>query len=180
MIFAGGAAGAKIAKIIKNTNRLNKILAKTGRKVEPPVARPADPVDPATVKDFTVNERPGEPSDLEIGSANAPKNELVPYDGEFATKQLLGTSQTPGGKQINFHAADRMVNPPRGRTPMSVNEVEDFIDTADGIKKIKIDDRGTSVSLTNSKYPKAEVVVDGQSPLDKTRIITVINPKKKK
>ena len=102
----------------------------------------------------------------------APKNELVVWDGEFATKQLLGTSTTPGGKQINFHAADRMVNPPRGRQPMSITEVEDFIDTADSIKKIKITDEGTSVTLMNSKYPKAQVAVDGN------RIITVVNPKK--
>ncbi len=100
--------------------------------------------------------------------------ELALFDGEFATKQLLGATKTPGGKQINFHAADRMVNPPKGREPMSITQVEDFIDTADKIKKIKIDNRGTSVTLMNSKYPKAQVVVDGN------RIITVINPRKKK
>jgi hypothetical protein len=85
---------------------------------------------------------------------------------------LLGTTKTPGGKQINFHAADRMVNPPRGREPMSINQVEDFIDTADKIKKIKIDSRGTSVTLMNSKYLKAQIAVDGN------RIITVVNPRK--
>ncbi len=98
----------------------------------------------------------------------------VTFDGEFATKQLLGTTKTPDGKQINFHAADRMVNPPRGRAPMSIAEVEDFIDTANKIKKIKIDSRGTSVTLMNSKFPKAQVAVDGN------RIITVVNPRKKK
>ncbi|WP_095092903.1 DUF637 domain-containing protein [Pseudomonas sp. Irchel 3A5] len=103
------------------------------------------------------------------------KNNLpVLFDGEFATKQLLGTAMTPGGKQINFHAADRMVNPPKGRESMTILEVEDFIDTADKIKKIKIDDRGTSVTLMNSKYPKAQIAVDGG------RIITVVNPVKKK
>ena len=67
-----------------------------------------------------------------------------------------------------------MVNPPRGREPMSISQVEDFIDTADKIKKIKIDNRGTSVTLMNSKYPKAQIAVDGN------RIITVVNPRKKK
>ena len=112
-----------------------------------------------------------------LKSSVAPRRstgELVPFDGEFATKQLLGVSKTPGGKQINFHAADRMVNPPKGRVPMSAREVEDFIDTANGIKKIRIDDRGTSVTLLNSKYPKAQIAVDGK------RIITVVNPKRKK
>lgn len=65
-----------------------------------------------------------------------------------------------------------MVNPPRGIEPMSINDVEDFIDIADKIKKIKIDGRGTSVTLMNSKYPKEQIAVDGN------RIITVINPKK--
>ncbi|MFL1418960.1 hypothetical protein ACI77M_22555 [Pseudomonas fildesensis] len=107
--------------------------------------------------------------------AGTSKNNLpVLFDGEFATKELLGTAKTPGGKQINYHAADRMVNPPKGREPMTILEVEDFIDTADKIRKIKIDDRGTSVTLMNSKYPKAQIAVDGD------RIITVVNPVKKK
>ncbi|PZW39263.1 DUF637 domain-containing protein, partial [Pseudomonas sp. URMO17WK12:I2] len=108
------------------------------------------------------------------GAVGNSKNNLpVLFDGEFATKQLLGTAKTPGGKQINFHAADRMVNPPKGRKPMTIREVEDFIDTADKIKKITIDSRGTSVTLMNSKYPKAQVAVDGN------RIITVVNPVRK-
>lgn len=98
----------------------------------------------------------------------------VLFDGKFATEQLLGTAMTPSGKQINFHAADRMVNPPKGREPMTILEVEDFIDTADKIRKIKIDDRGTSITLMNSKYPKAQIAVDGD------RIITVVDPVKKK
>jgi len=57
---------------------------------------------------------------------------------------------------------------------MTILEVEDFIDTADKIRKIKIDERGTSVTLMNSKYPKAQIAVDGD------RIITVVNPVKKK
>jgi hypothetical protein len=66
-----------------------------------------------------------------------------------------------------------MVNPPKGRLPMSAVEVDDFVDTADSIKKIRITDEGTSVTLMNSKYPNAQVAVDGN------RIITVVNPKKK-
>lgn len=47
--------------------------------------------------------------------ARTSKNNLPAlFDGEFATKQLLGTAVTLGGKQINFHAADHMVNPPKG------------------------------------------------------------------
>ncbi|WP_161955733.1 hypothetical protein [Pseudomonas sp. MF4836] len=38
---------------------------------------------------------------------------------------------------------------------MTILEVEDFIDTADKIRKIKIDDCDASVTLMNSKYPKA-------------------------
>ena len=95
-------------------------------------------------------------------------------DYKFATEQLLGVSKTPRGRQINFHAADRMVTPPKGRVPMSIHQVDHFIDTADSIKKIKITDEGTAVTLLNSRYPKAQIVVDGD------RIITVINPKPKK
>jgi len=57
---------------------------------------------------------------------------------------------------------------------MTVFDVEDFIDTADKVKKFKIDNRGTSVTLMNSKYPKAKIAVDGD------KIITVVNPRKKK
>jgi hypothetical protein len=71
----------------------------------------------------------------------------VLFDGEFSTKQLLGTAKTTGGKQINYHAADRMVNPPKGKEPMTILEVEDFIDTADKIRKIKIDDRVKGADL---------------------------------
>jgi RHS repeat-associated protein len=112
-----------------------------------------------------------------IAKAKAPKNVSnlpVPFDYEFATRQLLGVIKTPGGKQINFHAADRMVNPPKGREPMSVFQVEDFIDTADQVQKISITKIGTSVTLKNSKYPGAKVAVDGN------RIITVVNQRKKK
>ncbi|GAB6098004.1 hypothetical protein JCM14469_42580 [Desulfatiferula olefinivorans] len=110
-----------------------------------------------------------------VGASKNIDNLPVKWDGEFAAKQVLGHDPvTPGGKQINFHAADRMVNPPKGRVPMNATQVDDFIDTADSIKKIKITNEGTSVTLLNSKYPKAQIPVDGN------RIITVINPKVKK
>jgi RHS repeat-associated protein len=111
---------------------------------------------------------------LEPKPIAAPNNLPVKWDGEFAAKQVLGHDPvTPSGRQINFHAADRMVNPPAGRVPMNAAQVDDFIDTATAIKKIKITDEGTSVTLLNPKYPKAQVAVDGN------RVITVINPKMK-
>jgi RHS repeat-associated protein len=123
----------------------------------------------------TVNSQGTTALNVEI---NAAKGEIIPWDGKLATERLLGTSTTPGGKQINFHAADRMVNPPAGRAPMSVEEVEDFIDTATSVKKVTIDDRGTSVTLMNSNYPKAQIAIDPGGNGSPVRIITVVNPKK--
>jgi len=60
---------------------------------------------PTVVKGLNAEER---------GAGSLP----VVFDGEFATRQLLGTTTTPGGRQIMFHAADRMVSPPVGRVAM--------------------------------------------------------------
>jgi len=101
------------------------------------------------------------------------------FDGERAARMLLGHDPvTPAGRQINFHAADRMVNPPRGRVPLTVAELDNLIDTADKIRKISRHPLGDTVTLQNTKLPgKPQVVVDAETG---KRVITVINPKVKK
>ena len=99
----------------------------------------------------------------------------VPFDGEFATKQLLGTTKTPGGRDINFHAADRMVNPPRGRRTMTPAEVDQVLDGATNVCKRTPHPQGNTLTIQNRNLPgRPQVVVDEATG---TRVITVINPK---
>ena len=107
----------------------------------------------------------------------AQKNLPVKYDGEFAAQQILGHKPvTPAGRQINAHAADRMVNPPKGRVPISASEVDNIIDTSNRIKKVTPHPEGTTITLQNTRMPgKPQVVVDADTG---KRIITIINPKK--
>ncbi len=103
---------------------------------------------------------------------------MVLFDGEYATHQLLGTTKTPGGRQIMFHAADRMVNPPPGRAPMTVEQVDEVLDKATNLRKISYHRLGDTLTIQNKSMPGSpEVVVDAKSG---SRVITVINPRLKK
>jgi hypothetical protein len=110
-------------------------------------------------------------------TANPASRAVVVFDGEFATKQLLGTSTTPGGRTINFHAADRMVNPPAGRLPMSPAEIDQVLDGATSIVKRNYHPEGNTLTIQNANLPgKPRVIVDEATG---SRVITVINPKKR-
>lgn len=101
----------------------------------------------------------------------------VVFDGGFATKQLLGTDTTPGGRQIMFHAADRMVNPPKGRAPMSPSEVDDVLDGATSVVKRSYHPNGDTLTIENANLDgKPRVIVDEATG---QRVITVINPRRK-
>lgn len=101
----------------------------------------------------------------------------VRWDGEFATKQILGTTMTPGGRSINFHAAERMVFPPKGRTSMSPAEVDQVLDGATNIRKMTYHLYGDTLTIQNKNMiGKPQVVVDAKTG---NRIITVINPRVK-
>jgi hypothetical protein len=112
-----------------------------------------------------------------VKTAAQPSMQVVPFDGKLATEKMLGTSTTPKGRQINFHAADRMVNPPAGRAAMSPADVDKVLDGATKVVKRNFHPNGNTVTLENANMPgKPRVVVDEATG---KRVITVINPKGK-
>lgn len=99
----------------------------------------------------------------------------VAFDGAFATQQLLGTTTTPGGRQIMFHAADRMVNPPKGRIPMSPAEIDQVLDGATKVVKRSYHPEGNTLTIENrNMFGRPRVIVDEATG---QRVITVINPR---
>lgn len=102
---------------------------------------------------------------------------LAVFDGKRATEKLLGASKTPGGRDITFHAADRMTKPPRGRATMTPKEVDQVLDGATSIRGRTQHPLGSTLTLENSNMPgPPKVVVDEATG---KRIITVINPRNK-
>jgi hypothetical protein len=109
----------------------------------------------------------------------APKSKaLVKYDPDFAAQQILNspTNVTPGGRTVTAHAAERMVTPPAGRSPTTMAEVDQFLDTATLVRKVTHHPLGDTLTLRNANAPRIkEVVVDAATG---KRIITVITPKR--
>jgi len=97
----------------------------------------------------------------------------VKYDPKFAAEQLLGgNTVTPGGRTIMDHAARRMVDPPAGRAGMTMQEIDQVLDTGTKIKKVTPHPMGTTVTVQHPGMPgKPQVVVDGATG---QRVITVI------
>lgn len=106
-----------------------------------------------------------------------PGKEIVKYDPIFAGRQILGHDPvTPGGRDITPHAADRMVNPPRGRSPMTAAEVDQVLDTGTKIK-VKPHPEGDTITVQHPNMPgKPQVAVDAATG---KRVITVIKGKVK-
>ena len=113
---------------------------------------------------------------VEGAAGNINRNLPVVYDGDFAARQLLNspTNITPGGRTITAHAAERMVNPPAGRVPTSMADIDNFLDTVTNIRKITPHPLGDTLTLRNSNSSIKEIVVDAATG---KRVITVINPK---
>lgn len=119
----------------------------------------------------------GAVGDAAIGVDRTREALPLAFDGELATKQLLGTATTPDGRQIMFHAADRMVNPPAGRLPMSPAEVDQVLNGATSIVKRQYHPMGGTLTIENANMAgRPRVIVDEASG---QRIITVINPRGK-
>jgi hypothetical protein len=97
----------------------------------------------------------------------------VKYDPKFAAEQLLGgNTVTPGGRMIMDHAARRMVDPPAGRATMTMQEIDQVLDTGTKIKKVTPHPQGTTVTVQHPGMPgKPHVVVDGATG---QRVITII------
>ena len=102
---------------------------------------------------------------------------IVKYDGQFAARQILGQEPvTPGGRAIMSHAAERMVQPPTGRAPMTMSEVDQVLDSADRIRKVSPHPDGTTITVQSTTMPgKPQVVVDAATG---TRVITVVKKAK--
>jgi RHS repeat-associated protein len=104
------------------------------------------------------------------------KNLPTPYDGNFAARQILNspTNVTLGGRTITAHAAERMTNPPVGRVPTSMADIDSFLDTATDIRKISQHPLGDTITLRNDNSSIKEIIVDAATG---KRVITVINPR---
>lgn len=101
---------------------------------------------------------------------------LMAYDYEFASQKILGERPfTPGGRTITPHAAEQMVEPPPGRVPMSIQEVDQVLDTATRVRKITPHPEGTTVPVQRPDLSgRPQVVVDAATG---ERVITVIKNK---
>ncbi len=104
---------------------------------------------------------------------------LAIYDPDFAAQQILGLpfNITPEGRVVTAHAAERMVNPPPGRVPTTIWEIDEFLDTATEIRKVSFHPKGDTITLRNSNCPIHKIVVDAETG---NRIIMVINVKRKR
>ena len=116
-----------------------------------------------------------------FGAASEPpptQNQLpVKYDPNFAAEQILGgPAKTPGGRIITDHAARQMTTPPPGRVPMTVQEIDQVLNTGNKITKINPHPQGTTVTVQQTGMAgKPKVVVDAATG---SRVVTVIKNKK--
>jgi hypothetical protein len=149
----------------------SRILAGSGRRRPPPDDVPfEDEVEPSP----SLRKAPDTLATTETTHGTA----IVPFDGAAATLRLLGTTTTPGGRQIMFHAADRMVNPPRGRVAMTPEQIDEVLDGATRIVKRSFSPAGNTLTIENYNLPgKPRVIVDEATC---SRVITVINPREKR
>ena len=86
--------------------------------------------------------------------------------------------QTPGGRVLTEHAAERMATPPAGRAPMSAAQVDQVLDGATNIRKMSPHPLGDTLTIQNKNMPGApQVVIDAATG---NRVITVINPRLRK
>ncbi|MEA2604011.1 MAG: hypothetical protein QOF89_5003 [Acidobacteriota bacterium] len=106
-----------------------------------------------------------------------PSTAMVPYDPEFAAQQILGRPPyTPGGRTITPHAAERMMTPPPGRAPMTMEEVDAVLDKGTKIRKVSPHPLGDTVTVQHPGLPgKPQVVVDAATG---RRVVTVVKNKK--
>ena len=106
-------------------------------------------------------------NNLQSGKLNTPKP-----SSPGAPLESSSAPQTPGGRTLTDHAVERMDNPPRGRAPMSVTEVDDVLNTADKIKKVSPHPKGDTITVQNTQMPgKPQVVVDAKTG---NNVVTVI------
>ena len=112
----------------------------------------------------------------ERAAASGARTVPAVFDGELATRKLLGTTTTPGGRQIMFHAADRMVNPPAGRIAMTPTEIDAALDGGIAVKR-SYHPQGGTLTIENPNLPgRPRVIVDEATG---QRVITVINPRRR-
>ncbi len=94
----------------------------------------------------------------------------------FAAKNKSNSS--PGGRNINFHAADRMVNPPRGRAEMTPSEIDKVLDGATNIRKRSHHPQGDTLTIQNRNMRgNPQVVVDAATG---KKLSLLLIPKRRK
>lgn len=114
-----------------------------------------------------------------LGNATEAGTDLVRYDPEWASRQLLdqntpgssGYGVTPGGRTVSAHAAERISVGGPGRPPTSLSTVDEILDTGTSVRYDPIRD---SIQVRAPQMPgRPYVVVDSSG----THIVTVMVPK---
>lgn len=114
----------------------------------------------------------------EAAEAAKAGTDVVRYDPEFASRQLLGQpaadgyAVTPGGRTVSAHAAERIVTGGPGRPPTTLERVDDILDSG---TKVTYDPIRDTIRVRAPGQPgKPYVVVSGSNP---NHIVTVMVPK---
>ncbi|MGW6035051.1 putative T7SS-secreted protein [Gordonia terrae] len=111
---------------------------------------------------------------LGLAPTGACGSEVVRYDPQAAARNILeqqlreGYPQTPAGRTISAHAADRIANGGGGRPPVSLERVDDILDNP---TKLTYRPGNDTVKVHQGR---AYVVVSGTGPQN---IVTVMAPK---
>jgi len=109
-----------------------------------------------------------------LAPTGACSSEVVRYDPQAAARNILeqqlreGYPQTPAGRTITAHAADRIANGGGGRPPVSLERVDDILDNPTRLTYRPDND---TVKVFQGR---AYVVVSGTGP---QHIVTVMAPK---
>jgi len=111
-------------------------------------------------------------------TAPAPRTPGVGVAVPRAARQILGEDAvTPKGRVVTPHAAERMVQPPDGRDPMTLGEIDQVLDRGTRIRKVTHHPQGDTITIQHPGMPgKPQVVVDAATG---KRVITVIKNKAK-
>ncbi len=115
---------------------------------------------------------------LNRASKVEPVADLVPYDPEFASRQILGQpwesgyAVTPGGRTVSAHAAERIAYGGSGRPPTTLPNVDQILDTG---TRVVYDPVRNTIRVNAPHLPgKPYVVVDAANT---NHIVTVMVPK---
>lgn len=173
----GGGVGGVVEGFNRAVNPLYYALIAADECVHAGTARAAGPACSKAALEIAAT-AVGARCLLRSGLAAKAGTDLVRYDPEFASRQLLnqplaqGYARTPGGRTVSAHAADRIVNGGPGRPPTTPANVDRILDTGTEVRYDPV--RGT-IRVRASNLPGRPYVVVSAS--DPNHIVTVMVPK---